>query len=159
MANNARKKLLQIGEIAKIAGTSVRTVRYYLEQGFIQAADRSQGGFYLFEPEAAETVFFIQKLKEAGLPLKDIKKIYQARRDGETGNEAYPLVLGHLEKQKTILEQKIADYQRLKIEIEASIDLVKQCEGCRVRPSRQNCETCPVVTAQKKLPLPFQAIF
>ncbi|MDZ7831990.1 MAG: MerR family transcriptional regulator [Desulfobacterales bacterium] len=153
------KKLLQIGEIAKKARTSVRTVRYYLEEGFIEAADRSRGGFYLFEPEAAETVFFVQKLKDAGLALKDIKKIYRARRDGKTGDKAYPEVLKHLETQKTLVEQKIADYQRLKTEIEEAIKLMRQCDGCRIKPCRQNCEACTVVTSRKKLPLPLKAIF
>ena len=159
MTPKTRKNLFQIGEIAQKAGTSVRTVRYYMEEGFIQATTRSPGGFYLFAPEVAETVFFIQKLKDAGLPLKDIKAIYQARRDGETGDTAYPIVLRHLERQKELVAQKIADYQRLKIEIEASIDLVKQCDGCHIKPSRQNCEACKVVTSQKKLPLPLKAIF
>lgn len=159
MKQNNSKKLLQIGEIAGKAGTSVRTARYYLEEGFIEAAGRSPGGFYLFEPEAAETVFFVRKLKDSGLALKDIKKIYQARRQGESGDKAYPVVLKHLETQKALVEQKIADYQRLKNELDEAIELVRQCAGCPMKPCRQNCETCEVVTSRKKLPLPLQAIF
>lgn len=159
MKSTDRKKLFQIGEIAKRAGTTVRTVRYYLEEGFIEAAGRSPGGFYLFEPEVADTVFFIRKLKDAGLALKDIKKIYRARRDGETGDRAYPEVLKHLERQKSIVEQKIADYQRLETEIEEAIEVVRDCHGCRIKPTRENCEVCPVVTSRKKLPLPLKAIF
>lgn len=136
----------------------MRTVRYYLEEGFIEAAGRSPGGFYLFESEAAETVFFIQKLKDSGLALKDIKKIYQARREGETGDKAYPLVMQHLERQRAAVEQKLADYQRLKNEIDAAIDLVRQCDGCQIKPCRQNCEACTVVTSRKDLPLPLKAI-
>src|SRR6056297_3305896 len=100
MEAKAPKKLFQIGEIAKKAGVSVRTVRYYMEEGFIEAVDRSPGGFYLFAPEAAETVFFVQQLKDAGLALKDIKAIYEARQNGETGDAAYPRVLDHLEAQR-----------------------------------------------------------
>ncbi|MFP4194835.1 MAG: MerR family transcriptional regulator [Desulfobacterales bacterium] len=159
MNKNGSKKLCKIGEIAKKADTSVRTVRYYLEEGFIEAADRSPGGFYLFEPEAAETVFFVRKLKDSGLTLRDIKKIYQARRDGETGDKAYPEVLRYLVRQKSLVKQKIADYQRLKTEIEEAIDMVRQCEGCHVKPCRQNCGTCPVVTSSNNLPLPLKAIF
>lgn len=158
MNKNNSKKLVQIGEIAKEARTSVRTVRYYLEEGFIEAADRSRGGFYLFEPEAAETVFFIQKLKDSGLALKDIKKIYQARLNGETGDKAYPVVLQHLEAQKALVEQKLADYQRLKSEIDEAIELVQQCSGCTVKPCRENCENCSVVKSAKKIPWPVKAI-
>lgn len=152
------KKLFQIGEIAQNAGTSVRTVRYYLEEGFIRAAGRSPGGFYLFTPEVAQTVFYIQKLKDAGMALKDIKQIYRARLDGQTGNEAYQEVLKHLEAQKAIVEQKIADYQRLENEIHEAIDLVRKCEGCSVQPSRKNCEACAVVKSAEKIPWPVKAI-
>lgn len=152
------KKLYQIGEIAKMAGTSVRTVRYYLEEGFIEAADRSDGGFYLFSADAADTVFFVRKLKDAGLALKDIKAIYRARRGGVTGNEVYAQVAALLREQKALVEKKIADYRQLKTELEQAIDLVGQCKGCRLEPTRQNCETCSVVTAKEKLPVPVQAI-
>lgn len=158
MEHKVRKKLFQIGEIAKKAGVSVRTVRYYMEEGFIEAAERSPGGFYLFAPEAAETVFFVQQLKDAGLALKDIKAIYEDRQNGETGDAAYPRILAHLEAQKERVAQKIADYERLKAEIEDAMELVRQCDGCRRKPNRENCENCSVVAGRKKLPLPFQAI-
>lgn len=149
---------MQIGEIAEKAGTSVRTVRYYMEEGFIEAADRSPGGFYLFTPETAETVFYVQKLKNAGLALKDIKSIYEARRTGQTGEEASSLVIEYLEKQKVLVAQKIADYQRLNTEIEAAIEIASKCRGCSTRPTRKNCKDCKVLNGMKKFPLPLQAI-
>ncbi len=158
MLNRHENKLLQIGEIARKAGVTVRTVRYYLEEGFIEAAGRSPGGFYLFTPDAADTVFFVQKLKDAGLALKDIKSIYLARRNGRTGHEASREVMKHLERQKAAIEQKIADYQALKAEMEDAIDLVAQCEGCSLEPSRNNCVTCSKITCRKKIPLAVKAI-
>lgn len=57
----------------------------------------ARGGVYLFESEAAETVFYIQKLKDAGLALKDIKAMYRARHDSETGHEGHSKVIAQLE--------------------------------------------------------------
>ncbi len=158
MKENNKKDWIQIGEVAQKAGVTVRTVRYYLEEGLIEASGRSPGGFYLFTPEAADTVFFVQKLKDAGLALAEIKKIYHARREGETGDEASFQVFKHLETQQALVEQKIADYQRLKKEIEEAMGLVRQCKGCRLKPTRQNCEACPVVKSAKTLPWPVRAI-
>lgn len=158
MINQNDNRLLQIGEIAQKAGATVRTVRYYLDEGFIEAAGRSPGGFYLFTPDAANTVFWVQKLKDAGLALKDIKSIYLARRRGFTGHEASRQVLRHLEQQKAIIEQKIADYQALKIEMEDAIEMAAECEGCGRKPSRNNCATCSKMTSRKKIPLPVKAI-
>lgn len=158
MDTTNNQHFLQIGEIASKANTSVRTVRYYMEEGFIEAADRSPGGFYLFTPETAETVFYIHKLKAAGMALKDIKAIYHARQRGQSGEEASSKVLGHLEAQKAIVEKKIADYRQLKTEIDAAIKIVAQCHGCSIAPTSENCRKCPVVKRKKKLPLPVQAI-
>jgi len=118
----------------------------------------ARGGFYLFTPGAADTVFWVQKLKDAGLALKDIKSIYLARRSGLTGHEASREVLRQLEQQKAIVEQKIADYQALNIEMEDAIDMVAQCEGCGRKPTRNNCAACSKITSRKKIPLPVKAI-
>lgn len=152
------QNLLKIGEVAERAGTSVRTVRYYMEEGFIEAAGRSTGGFYLFAPETGDTVFFIRKLKDAGLSLREIKSIYTARKNGRTGEEASQKVLEHLKRQKAAVEQKMEDYQRLNAELDEAMKLVAQCRGCTAQPSREKCESCSVVRRQKTIPLPIRAI-
>lgn len=158
MSASSTTQLLQIGEVAAKAGVTVRTVRYYLEKGFIQAADRSPGGFFLFAPQAVDTVFYIHKLKEAGLPLKDIEPLYRARAQGVTGAEASSVVVDSLHQEKTLLEHKIRDYQTLLREIESAIALAAQCHTCQLRPSRETCLACPVLASQNALPLPLQAI-
>ena len=155
---NPSKQLLQIGDVADRAGVTVRTVRYYLEKGFIQASDRSPGGFYLFSPEAADTVFYIQKLKSAGLALTEIEKIYQARAQGPTGDQASMLVVEYLRQERDLLDQKIRDYHKLKSEIQEAINLAEKCHGCSLRPSRETCLKCTVIAERDKLPLPIQAI-
>lgn len=159
MISSTHTNLLQIGEIASKAGTSVRTVRYYMEEGFIAPAARSPGGFYLFSSETADTVFYIQKLKNAGLALKDIKAMYRARHSGQPGDEASARVLGHLEAQRALIDQKIADYRHLKAEIEAALEIAGRCRGCSVVPSQENCGDCRVVRRLERLPLPLRAIY
>lgn len=158
MKTASERQLLQIGEVAARAGVTVRTVRYYLERGLIREADRSPGGFYLFTPDAAETVFYIQKLKDVGLALRDIEDVYRARHRGPTGDRAASEVEEHLRREKELLEQRIRDNQRLKTEIEEAIELVAQCRGCEMRPSRETCLSCGVLADRERLPLPIQAI-
>ncbi len=152
------KTLLQIGEVTREAGTTVRTVRYYLEEGFIEYTDRSDGGFYLFEPHVVEKVKFIKKLKDLGLSLKEIKSLYQIRQEKNTGDEAYKLVFDRLKKQHELTEKKVSEYLQLKEEIEDAMKLVKECAGCRKKPNRDNCLACEVVKKWDLLPSPFGAI-
>ncbi|NOY53108.1 MAG: MerR family transcriptional regulator [Deltaproteobacteria bacterium] len=152
------EKLLQIGEVAKRSGTTIRTVRYYLEEGFIEAGNRSPGGFYLFNADVVEKVLFIQKLKKLGLPLKEIKSLYSIRREQKTGAQACLLVRGKLQRGRERTTAKIVDYRNLLKELDEAIELVSECEGCRKRPAKENCLACEVVKKRDHIPLPFGAI-
>jgi DNA-binding transcriptional MerR regulator len=154
----AGRKLLQIGEVACQTQTTVRTVRYYLEEGLIESAKRSPGGFYLFEVHTVDTVRFIQKLKSIGMSLTEIKTLYQIRREKPTGHEAYPLVLRRLQECLNDANKKIEEYEELREELEKTIDLVQQCHGCRIKPNRENCLACEVIKERSRIPLPFGAI-
>lgn len=153
-----KKGLLQVGEVARQAGTTIRTVRYYLELGFIEVTERSPGGFYLFSTSEVDKVRFIQSLKELGLPLKEIKALYKVRKEKKRGNDAYPLVLERLLKHRMSVEKKISEYSRLKRELDAAIVLVNECKGCQKNPTRENCLACEVVKKRSSVPLPFAAI-
>lgn len=150
--------LLKIGEVAQQAGTTVRTVRYYLEEDFISYSDRSDGGFYLFDPNIVEKVKFIKKLKDLGLTLKEIKALYMIRKENATGDDAYKLVVERLTKQQELTEKKIREYQDLKKEISNAISLVNECKGCQKKPNRENCSACDVVRKWDLVPSPFGAI-
>ena len=154
----ASRQLLQIGEIAVEAKTTVRTVRYYLEEGLIESAGRSPGGFYLFETYTVDTVRFIQKLKSLGMSLKEIKALYRIRREKQTGNEAYPVVLKRLQKSLKDVKKKIEEYEALRDELAKAIVLVQECHGCKMKPNRKNCLACKIVKQRDRIPSPFAAI-
>jgi DNA-binding transcriptional MerR regulator len=154
----AERQLLQIGEVACKTQTTVRTVRYYLEEGLIESAERSPGGFYLFKVHTVDTVRFIQKLQSIGMSLNEIKVLYQIRREKPTGHQAYPLVLKRLQECLNDVNKKIEEYEELREELKETIDLVQQCHGCRTKPNRKNCLACEVIKKRDRIPLPYGAI-
>jgi DNA-binding transcriptional MerR regulator len=74
------KKEFQIGELATQAGVTVRTVRYYLDQGLLQPAD-SRGRYALFSAAHLERLDLIRRLKELHLPLDEIKNLLETAED------------------------------------------------------------------------------
>lgn len=70
-----RSGRLQIGQLAKRAGASIHTIRYYEKLGLLEGPSRSGGGFRLYGQDTVERLHFIQKAKEFGLTLEEIKKI------------------------------------------------------------------------------------
>ncbi|WP_406089137.1 MerR family transcriptional regulator [Streptomyces sp. NBC_01013] len=65
---------MRIGELASRAGVSVRSMRYYEEQGLL-ASTRSPSGQRHYTEEEVERVAFIQRLYAAGLSSRTIVEL------------------------------------------------------------------------------------
>ncbi|MFD6281003.1 MerR family transcriptional regulator [Streptomyces sp. NPDC060209] len=65
---------MRIGELASRAGVSVRSLRYYEEQGLLTSA-RSSSGQRQYTGDQAERVRFIQRLYAAGLSSRTITEL------------------------------------------------------------------------------------
>ncbi|MEU3461880.1 MerR family transcriptional regulator [Streptomyces sp. NPDC006733] len=65
---------MRIGELASRAGVSVRSVRYYEEQGLLSST-RSPSGQRHYTEEEVERVAFIQRLYTAGLSSRTIAEL------------------------------------------------------------------------------------
>ena len=63
----------RIGEVARRAGVSVDTVRYYERLKLLPRSQRSSGGFRLFDETAVDRVLFIKQAQELGFTLDEIK--------------------------------------------------------------------------------------
>ena len=55
------QSLLQIGQVSRRSGLSIKTIRYYEEIGLIAAVSRSQGGFRQFSPGCLSRLSFIKQ--------------------------------------------------------------------------------------------------
>lgn len=100
---------MTIGEIASATNISEYTLRYYEKKGLIRVK-RDAIGRRCYEKNDIEWVKFIQRLKDTGMLLRDIKKYAQLRY---AGNETMPERLSMLQEHREyVLEQqkKWADY-------------------------------------------------
>lgn len=69
------KERLAIGELARLAGVPVKTLRFYSDEGLLPPAERSRSGYRLYGSEALVRLDLIRTLREAGLGLDSIKKV------------------------------------------------------------------------------------
>ncbi|MFF7601872.1 MerR family transcriptional regulator [Streptomyces mirabilis] len=69
---------MRIGELAARSGVSVRSLRYYEEQGLL-VSTRSSGGQRHFTEDDIERVDFIQRLYTAGLSSRTIMELMPCR--------------------------------------------------------------------------------
>ncbi|MFC8525739.1 MerR family transcriptional regulator [Nocardia sp. NPDC057227] len=75
--------MLRIGELAERAGVSVRALRYYEEQGLLDA-ERTAAGQRRYPAAAVEKVRFFQLLYAAGLSSRNIAELLPCIDSGHT---------------------------------------------------------------------------
>jgi DNA-binding transcriptional MerR regulator len=66
---------LLISELAARSGFSASTLRYYEQVGLLTAAERSSGGYRLYDEAALSRLRFIARAKQLGLPLEEIREL------------------------------------------------------------------------------------
>jgi DNA-binding transcriptional MerR regulator len=62
---------VRIGEIAKRAGVTVDTVRFYERVGVLPAPARTESGYRDYEPETVERIQLTRELQGIGFTLSD----------------------------------------------------------------------------------------
>ena len=73
-ADEGGRAAMQIGELSKRTGASVRSIRYYQQQGLLQACRRASG-YREFDENAVELVSRIQVLLRNGFTLDEIRSV------------------------------------------------------------------------------------
>lgn len=123
---------MRIGEVAGRAGVSVRAMRYYEEQGLIQAW-RSPGGQRHYPDTAVERVRLIQQLYAAGLPSRVVREVLPCVDSGAT--RAPLALLDRLAAERARIDQQITDLlavrDRLDDVITLSQDPTADCSHLR----------------------------
>ena len=72
---------LRIGEMAKISGLSVKTIRFYCDQGLLHTA-RSEGRYRIFSAESLAELEIIRALRSMDVPIGELARILEVRRAG-----------------------------------------------------------------------------
>ncbi|WP_238433628.1 helix-turn-helix domain-containing protein [Micromonospora tarensis] len=64
-----------IGDLARRTGLSVKTIRYYADQGIVPPTDRSPAGYRLFDAEAVARLELVRTLRDLGVDLAAIRRV------------------------------------------------------------------------------------
>jgi MerR family transcriptional regulator, repressor of the yfmOP operon len=124
---------LRIGEVAKLTGTTPRTIRYYEEIGLLPgSSDREPGAHRSYQAEDVERLTEVLRLKDLlGLSLEELKQLVTAeearealRREWRDGvedpvrrREILDEALGHIARQLDLLRRRRDEIARLEEEL------------------------------------------
>lgn len=136
---------LKIGALARRAGTSPSTVRYYETIGLLPYADRRSGGQRDYGEADVRRLTFIRRCRDFGFPIDQVKTLADLMQDrGRSCADARDLAQDRLDA----LRAKLAELKALE---RAIAGLVQDCDaGCADGPS-------PDCVIFDHLALPFEA--
>lgn len=70
-----QKSVLKIGQLAKLVGETVPTIRHWTKEGLLQVAEYSQGGYQLYAQNQVNVIKTIRKLQDKNrLTIAEIKR-------------------------------------------------------------------------------------
>jgi len=146
-AGPASEAVYPIGTLAKIAGVSTRTVRYYEEIRLLETARRFSGGRRVFGRDALERLRFIGRLKGLGFALGEIRhlnEVFSLQRSTAQMLRVLDAQLArHLAqlderlRELTALRGDLGSYRRHIRERLAGLALQAPARGASPRPARQ----------------------
>lgn len=132
---------LQISEIARQAGVSIRTVRFYEEKGLLTPSACTSGGIRLYSPHDVNRLIFIRRLTILGLSLDEIRLCLGELPE----NSDRKLRVEHTLKLLGMQKQRLADQRtrlaQLESDIDDSVAKVSRCLNCGAQQCPEQCSS------------------
>lgn len=110
-----KEKRYTAGELAKLTGVSLRTIRFYDEKNLLKPIAHSEAGYRYYNRDSVSRLQRILMLKYLGFSLQQIEEMTEKKEDIEP----------QLSRQKTFLMQR----KRQLEEIIATIDFMEKSNG------------------------------
>jgi len=75
---------LKIGELAKLTGCSIQSIRFYEKGNLLSAPRRSEGNYRLYDRNNLEQLIFIKHCRNLDITLAEIKQLLDLKQSPET---------------------------------------------------------------------------
>lgn len=118
---------VKIGQVAREAGVSIDTVRFYERRGVLPAAARRPSGYRDFTPAAVERIRMARSLQNLGLTLDEVIDALHAHDQGDATCDSERW---RLEAVLARLDDKIAELHRAR---QATAQALDDCRNGRCR--------------------------
>jgi len=144
----ATQTTYSIGELAKRANVSNRTLRYYEELGLINPKVRGSNRYRYYDESHIQRLNTIKMLQDSGFALKEILAalapiIEPGSQLTYTGQEVGHKIYAALERQRALLLERQAEIAKTLDELNSTLTGLAGCFGCKQSKTLEQCASCP----------------
>jgi DNA-binding transcriptional MerR regulator len=126
----ALENRLKIGELARLAGKTIRAIHLYEELELLTPAERSPGGFRLYDTSNLERLQFIDKMQRLGLSLGDIRGLLHQWTQSATAPGAMKGVEELYRAKLAETRAQIREVRALEGELLINLSYLEGCQRC-----------------------------
>jgi MerR family transcriptional regulator, copper efflux regulator len=142
-SESAEAPLLQVGDLARMAGKTVRAIHHYEELGLIEPVGRSKGHYRLFERESLVRIRWIHKLQALGLSLGEIRTLVRSRDGSASAQQSADQLRRTYEAKLVEVRARVQELTALQHELEASLAYLDSCStSCTAELAPTDCAQC-----------------
>jgi DNA-binding transcriptional MerR regulator len=76
--------MLKIGDVAKLSGIGIETLRFYEKSGLLERPARTQSGYRMYGRDVLDRLAFIKQSQTLGFSLDEIRSIVEDARTGKS---------------------------------------------------------------------------
>ena len=146
--------LLLVGQLSKITGKTPRALRMYEGLGIMSPAERSSGGYRMYDQRSITQVKYIDQLQLMGLSLTEIQtwvKDFRVQIDNADVGRDIMSVLKELYSQKhRELQEKILALQKIDEQLSSATKFLDGCSTCSQHDIPSSCSTCSEHSSHKE---------
>lgn len=117
---------MRISELAKLAGVTPRTIRYYEGLGLIQANEREGSGFRYYSDKELARLQKINLLKTLGLSLDEISQVIPLLFEEPKKLAGKKMLLNILQDHLQTIDRQVNSLTQHRTELQERIRLIQQ---------------------------------
>lgn len=137
---SAQVDLLKIGDIAKLTGLTLRTLRYYEEMQLIVPDTRTKGNFRLYSNKVLNKLNFINSLKKLDFTLEEIKELLgPVPEETLDDDQIIQRTITALKQKQLKIGERLNDLKNMDVEVKNSLQMLEECLVCRQSKSFDVC--------------------
>ncbi|KOU43119.1 MerR family transcriptional regulator [Streptomyces sp. WM6373] len=130
---------MRIGELAKRAGTSTRTLRYYEARGLLPAR-RADNGHRTYDEDDLRLLREIRTLQDFGFELEETRPFLECLRAGHPAGDSCPASLAVYRRKLAELDDLIGRLADVRDQVERQLADAEEAAGGAAAP---RCEMTP----------------
>jgi DNA-binding transcriptional MerR regulator len=141
--DDGEEELLQVGDLARLCGKTVRAIHLYEELGILRPHTRSKGRYRLFSRDAVMRVRWIGKLQDLGLSLPTIQAVVREWEMSSSAPDAMAKMREVYRAKLASTREQIQHLQALEAELADSLKYLETCDTCdpvRLFPACTCCD-------------------